>query len=128
MHPAKAGGRHHTLEAPHRPDPLFDSSMVLLQMIIQVTVRAMAYLCPQLSFDSSEIPVTINRPIQIRPAAFHFNVGLVRIPTRANSAKGRRPSTGPEKRSAPRAAPRLCGGGASRGRPPARSLRDRSCL
>src|SRR5919199_2052368 len=34
------------------------------------------------------------------------------IPPRANSAKGRRPSTGPEKRSAPRAGQRL--GGASR--------------
>jgi len=81
--------------------------MVLLEMIIQVTVRAMAYLCPQLSFDSlgigvmpigrhplwhttgdgpgraeerfgrhlvtglaqqhiDEVPVAINRPVQIR--------------------------------------------------------------
>jgi hypothetical protein len=36
MHPTKALGRLHTLEAPHRSDPLFDSSMVLLQMIIQI--------------------------------------------------------------------------------------------
>src|SRR5262249_23647739 len=49
-------------------------------------------------------------------------------PSRANSAKGRRPSTGPEKRSAPRAAQRLGGAVASRWRPPARSLRGRSCL
>ena len=48
-----------------------------------------------------------------------------RTPPRANSAEGRRPSTGPEKRSAPRAGPRLRGAVASRGRPPARSLRDR---
>ena len=50
------------------------------------------------------------------------------LPSRANSAEGRRPSTGPEKRSAPRAAPRLRGVVASRGRPPARSLRDRNRL
>ena len=41
---------------------------------------------------------------------------------------GARPSTGPEKRSAPRAGQRLCGAVASRGRPPARSLRDRNRL
>ena len=35
MRPAKAFGRHHTLEAPHRPFSLFDSFM--LQMIIFVT-------------------------------------------------------------------------------------------
>ena len=49
-------------------------------------------------------------------------------PSRANSAKGRRPSTGPEKRSAPRAAQRLGGVVARRGRPPARSLRGRPRL
>jgi hypothetical protein len=38
---------------------------------------------------------------------------------------GARPSTGPEKRSAPRAGQRLGGAVASRGRPPARSLRGR---
>jgi len=43
MRPAKAYGRLHTLEAPHRLDPLFDSSMILFQMIVQVTVGAMAY-------------------------------------------------------------------------------------
>ena len=48
--------------------------------------------------------------------------------SRAYSAKGRRPSTGPEKRSAPRAGQRLRGVVASRGRPPARSLRDRTRL
>ena len=47
---------------------------------------------------------------------------------RADSAEGRRPSTGPEKRSAPRAGQRLCGAVASRGRPPARSLRGRPRL
>src|SRR5262245_50162222 len=47
--------------------------------------------------------------------------------SRANSAEGRRPSTGPEKRSAPRAAQRLGGAVASRGRPSARSLRGRPC-
>src|SRR5690242_13519133 len=43
--------------------------------------------------------------------------------------RGARPSTGPEKRSAPRADQRLAGAVASRGRPPARSLRgrDRRC-
>jgi len=48
--------------------------------------------------------------------------------SRAYSAEGRRPSTGPEKRSAPRAGRRLGGVVASRGRPPARSLRDRPLL
>ena len=38
---------------------------------------------------------------------------------------GARPSTGPEKRSAPRAGQRLAGAVARRGRPPARSLRGR---
>src|SRR2546428_5343566 len=50
------------------------------------------------------------------------------LQARADSAEGRRPSTGPEKRSAPRAGQRLGGVVASRGRPPARSLRDRSGL
>jgi hypothetical protein len=49
-------------------------------------------------------------------------------PPRADSAEGRRPSTGPEKRSAPRAGQRLDGAVASRWRPPARSLRDRNRL
>src|SRR5260221_11847964 len=48
--------------------------------------------------------------------------------SRADSAEGRRPSTGPEKRSAPRAGQRLRGVVASRWRPPARSLRDRNRL
>ena len=39
--------------------------------------------------------------------------------------RGARPSTGPEKRSAPRAGQRLVGAVASRWRPPARSLRGR---
>ena len=47
---------------------------------------------------------------------------------RADSAEGRRPSTGPEKRSALRAGQRLDGAVASRWRPPARSLRDRNRL
>ena len=51
MHSAKPLGRLDTVEAPHRPDPLFDASMVLLQMIIQVAVRAMVHSCPQLGFD-----------------------------------------------------------------------------
>ena len=38
---------------------------------------------------------------------------------------GARPSTGPEKRSAPRAGQRLAGAVARRWRPPARSLRGR---
>jgi hypothetical protein len=38
---------------------------------------------------------------------------------------GARPSTGPEKRSTPRAGQRLGGAVASRGRPPGRSLRGR---
>src|SRR5262249_40502322 len=42
--------------------------------------------------------------------------------------RGTRPSTGPEKRSAPRAGQRLAGVVASRGRPLARSLRDRTRL
>src|SRR5262249_20680793 len=54
-----------------------------------------------------------------------FSPWLLLLLPRANSAEGRRPSTGPEKRSAPRAGPRLCGAVASRGRPPARSLRAR---
>src|SRR5262245_33762916 len=42
--------------------------------------------------------------------------------------RGARPSTGPEKRSAPRAGQRLGGAVARRWRPPARSLRDRNRL
>ena len=48
--------------------------------------------------------------------------------SRADSAEGRRPSTGPEKRSAPRAGQRLGGAVARRWRPLARSLRDRPRL
>src|SRR5215475_13473565 len=44
--------------------------------------------------------------------AFKRRSQLIRYPSRAYSAKGARPSTGPEKRSAPRAGPRL--GGLSR--------------
>src|SRR5258708_38555424 len=54
--------------------------------------------------------------------------GIDNFPSRANSAEGRRPSTGPEKRSAPRAGQRLDGAVASRWRPSARSLRDRTRL
>jgi hypothetical protein len=41
---------------------------------------------------------------------------------RADSAEGHRPSTGPEKRSPPRAGQRLDGAVASRWRPPASEL------
>src|SRR5262249_57384810 len=44
------------------------------------------------------------------------------IQPRADSAEGRRPSTGPEKRSAPRAVQRRGGAVARRGRAPARGL------
>jgi hypothetical protein len=53
---------------------------------------------------------------------------LLFVLTRADSAEGRRPSTGPEKRSAPRAGQRLGGAVAHRWRPLARSLRDRPRL
>ena len=46
MHAAKPFGRLDTLEAPHRPYALFDSSMVLFQMIVQVAVGAMAHRFP----------------------------------------------------------------------------------
>ncbi len=48
--------------------------------------------------------------------------------SRADSAEGRRPSTGPEKRSAPRAGQRRGGAVARRWRPLVRSLRDRNRL
>src|SRR5262245_35208810 len=57
MHLAKPLRRLHTLKAPHRPNPLFNSSMVLLQMIVQVTVRAMAYRFPERGFDRAGIGV-----------------------------------------------------------------------
>jgi len=63
-----------------------------------------------------------------REMCFRTDEPDVQAPTRADSAEGRRPSTGPEKRSAPRAGQRLDGAGASRWRPPARSLRDRNRL
>src|SRR5262245_25974043 len=53
MHSAKALGRLHTLEAPHRLDPLFDASMVLLQMVVQVEVGAMAHLFSERGFDGT---------------------------------------------------------------------------
>src|SRR5713101_5685941 len=66
------------------------------------------------------------------PFSRHANIAAPEImpfsPPRAYSAEGRRPSTGPEKRSAPRAGQRLGGVVARRGRPPARSLRDRNRL
>jgi hypothetical protein len=34
MHAAKTFRRLDTFEAPHRPDPLFDSAMILFQMIV----------------------------------------------------------------------------------------------
>src|SRR5215471_6226577 len=55
MDAAKAFCRLHTLEASHRPDPLFDASMVLLQMIVQVPVGAMTYLTPERGFDGTGI-------------------------------------------------------------------------
>jgi hypothetical protein len=57
MDPAEACGRVNTLESAHRPRPLFDASMVLLQMIIQVAVGAMTHLFPQLRFDRAGIGV-----------------------------------------------------------------------
>jgi len=57
MHAAKACGRLHTLEAPHRPDPLFAASMVLLLVIIQIPVRAMAHGFPQDNSDGTRIGV-----------------------------------------------------------------------
>jgi hypothetical protein len=53
---------------------------------------------------------------------------MLRTLPRAHSAEGRRPHTGPEKRSAPRAVQRRGGAVARRGRPPARSLRGRPGL
>src|SRR6185295_13453397 len=55
MHLAKAFGRLHTFEAPHRPAPLFDTSMVLFQMIIQIAVGTMADSLPHHGSDSSGI-------------------------------------------------------------------------
>src|SRR5918999_5313828 len=57
MHLAKALRRLNPLKAPHRPDPLFDPAMVLLEMIIQIPVRAMAHRFPELSFDGAGIGV-----------------------------------------------------------------------
>ncbi len=53
--PTKPRCRHDTLEAPHRPRPLFDSSMVLLQMIIQIAVRAMGHGFPQFRFEGAGV-------------------------------------------------------------------------
>jgi pimeloyl-ACP methyl ester carboxylesterase len=48
MDPAEALGRVNTLESAHRPRPLYDTMMVLLQMIIQGAVGAMTHLQPTL--------------------------------------------------------------------------------
>jgi hypothetical protein len=55
--PAEALGRLDALKASHGMDPLFDASMVLFQMIIEVTVGAMEYCVPQLRFDGSGIGI-----------------------------------------------------------------------
>ena len=57
MNPAKASGGLDTLKSFHGARPLFASSMVLLQMIIQVVVRAMLHGSPQLGFDRAGIGI-----------------------------------------------------------------------
>jgi hypothetical protein len=46
MHTTKALRQLDTWEALHRQYALFDSFMVLFQMVVQIEVRAMAYLFP----------------------------------------------------------------------------------
>jgi hypothetical protein len=111
------------------------------QEIVDVVARHSGVLVPILGFDELmlqlnqrlEYPLladTIMEQAKKRCELYVRDVEeiRVRLSSRADSAEGRRPSTGPEKRSAPRAGQRLCGAVASRGRPPARSLRDRNRL
>src|SRR5262245_47158575 len=57
MHPAKPLRRLDTLKAAHGTYTLINASMVLLQLISQVAVGAMAYPLPQFGFDGSWIGV-----------------------------------------------------------------------
>ena len=57
MDTAKAFRRLDTLKSSHWARPLLDSSVVLLQMIIEVAVGAMEYCVPQLRFDGSGIGI-----------------------------------------------------------------------
>ena len=51
MHSAKPCSRLDTLKASHRPEPLFNAAMVLLQMVVQIAIRAMTHDFSQLRFD-----------------------------------------------------------------------------
>jgi hypothetical protein len=44
---AEARSRGAMFESAHRPIPLFDASMILLQVVIQVAIRAMLYVIPE---------------------------------------------------------------------------------
>jgi hypothetical protein len=57
MDPAKTLRRFNTLKPTHGACTLFDAAMVLLQMVVQVTVGAMAHGFPQLRLDSLGIGV-----------------------------------------------------------------------
>src|SRR5262249_18334086 len=70
--PTKPFCRHKTLEATHWVSPLLDASMVLLQMIIQVAVRAMGDCLAQLRLDGSRIGIV---PIGGDPVRHHLGDG-----------------------------------------------------
>jgi hypothetical protein len=44
---AEARGRGALFEPAHRPIPLFDAAMILLQVVIQIAIRAMLYVIPE---------------------------------------------------------------------------------
>jgi amino acid transporter len=64
-------------------------------------------------------------PLPFSFSAFAITLMWISLSRGRMAPSGARPSTGPEKRSAPRAGQRLAGVVASRWRPPARSLRGR---
>jgi hypothetical protein len=57
MHPAKPFRRREILKSAHRMRALFTTSMVLLQVVVQIAVGLMAYGFPQLGFDRAGIGI-----------------------------------------------------------------------
>ena len=57
MHPAKPFRRLDTLKSAYRMRALFTTSMVLLQVVVQIAVGLMAYGFPQHGFDRAGIGI-----------------------------------------------------------------------
>ena len=70
MEVAKASRRFDTFETTYRPRRLFNAAMVLLQMVIQVAVAAMANFLPQLSLQSLTRSPKPRLPFRMRPLRY----------------------------------------------------------